>query len=78
MHDGVEAYLEAVLLPEDGAWRYVGTWTMLTAIQGPRMGCTVESYDDPLRAIGAAGSLARSMIDAVAAEQSEREDEAPG
>jgi hypothetical protein len=77
-HDGVEAYLEAVLLPENGAWRYVGTWTMVTEIKGSRMGCTLESFDDPQRAIGAAGLLARSVIESAVAERAERQDEAQG
>ena len=65
-HDGVDAYLEAVLLPENGEWRYVGSWALLTPIKGARMGCTVESFDDPQKAIGAAGRLARDVIEAAA------------
>jgi hypothetical protein len=71
-HNGVETYLEALLLPEDGAWRYVGSWTLLTRMPGSRMGCTLESFDDPQDAIGAAGRMVRDVIDAALAEDASR------
>ena len=67
-HNGIGAYLEAILLPEDGGWRYVGSWALLTRLNAPRMGCTAESFDDPQDAIGAAGKMAREIIDMAAAD----------
>jgi hypothetical protein len=74
-HNGIEAYLEAILLPEGGAWRYVGTWALLTAISGSRIGCTAESFDDPQQAIGSAGKMVRDVIDAVTAENEQIADD---
>ena len=71
-HNGVETYLEALLLPEGAAWRYVGSWTLLTRMQGPRMGCTLESFDDPQDAIGAAGRTVRDVIDVALAEEASK------
>ena len=67
-HQGVDAYLEAILLPANGVWRYVGTWALLAEVNGPRMGCTSESFEDPQKAIGAAGTMVRDVIDANAAQ----------
>ena len=74
-HNGVDAYLEAILLPEGGAWRYVGTWALLTAISGSRIGCTAESCDDPQQAIGSAGTMVRDIIDAYTADTEQATDD---